>query len=241
MDDSYCAGGAWTIGYKAWGSLLGRRLSKHGVLVYCLDYRNFPQASDTLSHDCPWQLLGVLHCSGHQQVDALFRSCISRQAQHSHKLRHQAVPGVIEARRCLPAAQATQSLSPARLVSNTPTCAAEVIAAPMQGTILDMMRDVNTGIRWILNHTQFHGGDPEQVYLVGQSCGAQLAAMSLITQVTCRLVMHALPALHLPCSFGTPHACAACYACPHPLSWPAFFHTSEVARAAEIQAAALGW
>ncbi len=41
------AGGAWTIGYKAWGSLLGRRLSKHGVIVYCLDYRNFPQVSAT--------------------------------------------------------------------------------------------------------------------------------------------------------------------------------------------------
>ena len=37
------AGGAWTIGYKAWGSLLGRRLSKHGALCYCIDYRNFPQ------------------------------------------------------------------------------------------------------------------------------------------------------------------------------------------------------
>ena len=40
-----CAGGAWTIGYKAWGSLLGRRLSKHGCLVCCLDYRNFPQVA----------------------------------------------------------------------------------------------------------------------------------------------------------------------------------------------------
>lgn len=39
----YSAGGAWTIGYKAWGSLLGRRLSKNGVIVCCLDYRNFPQ------------------------------------------------------------------------------------------------------------------------------------------------------------------------------------------------------
>ncbi len=38
------AGGAWTIGYKAWGSLLARRLSKQGVLVASLDYRNFPQA-----------------------------------------------------------------------------------------------------------------------------------------------------------------------------------------------------
>lgn len=37
------AGGAWTIGYKAWGALLAWRLSKQGVLVACLDYRNFPQ------------------------------------------------------------------------------------------------------------------------------------------------------------------------------------------------------
>ena len=42
------AGGAWTIGYKAWGSLLGRRLSKHGCLVCCLDYRNFPQVLNFL-------------------------------------------------------------------------------------------------------------------------------------------------------------------------------------------------
>ena len=49
-----CSGGAWTIGYKAWGSLLGRRLSKAKVLVYCLDYRNFPQvcACGAASADC---------------------------------------------------------------------------------------------------------------------------------------------------------------------------------------------
>ncbi|KAK9918580.1 hypothetical protein WJX75_005121 [Coccomyxa subellipsoidea] len=89
----YITGGAWTIGYKAWGSLLGRRLSKHGVIVYCLDYRNFPQ-----------------------------------------------------------------------------------------GTVLDMLRDCNTGIRWVLHHAQQNGGDPSRVHLVGQSCGAQLATLALITQ-----------------------------------------------------------
>ena len=36
-------GGAWLIGYKAWGALIGRRLSQRGALVLCLDYRNFPQ------------------------------------------------------------------------------------------------------------------------------------------------------------------------------------------------------
>jgi acetyl esterase/lipase len=37
-------GGAWTIGYKAWGAMLARRLCDAGALVACLDYRNFPQA-----------------------------------------------------------------------------------------------------------------------------------------------------------------------------------------------------
>jgi prenylcysteine alpha-carboxyl methylesterase len=41
----YVTGGAWTIGHKAWGALFGRRLSQRGLLVMCLDYRNFPQAS----------------------------------------------------------------------------------------------------------------------------------------------------------------------------------------------------
>lgn len=41
----YVTGGAWTIGYKAWGALFGRRLSQRGILVFCLDYRNFPQGS----------------------------------------------------------------------------------------------------------------------------------------------------------------------------------------------------
>lgn len=39
----FLTGGAWTIGYKGWGALLARRLSDRGILVVCLDYRNFPQ------------------------------------------------------------------------------------------------------------------------------------------------------------------------------------------------------
>lgn len=50
--------------------------------------------------------------------------------------------------------------------------------------MMDMLRDVNTGIRWILNHVQQHGGNPDRVFLVGQSCGAQLAALALITQAS---------------------------------------------------------
>jgi prenylcysteine alpha-carboxyl methylesterase len=39
----FVTGGAWIIGYKAWGALFGKVLSKEGVIVVSLDYRNFPQ------------------------------------------------------------------------------------------------------------------------------------------------------------------------------------------------------
>jgi prenylcysteine alpha-carboxyl methylesterase len=39
----FLSGGAWIIGYKAWGSLLARNLAKMGIVVVTPDYRNFPQ------------------------------------------------------------------------------------------------------------------------------------------------------------------------------------------------------
>jgi prenylcysteine alpha-carboxyl methylesterase len=39
----FITGGAWIIGYKAWGALMGRVLSCFGVVVVMPDYRNFPQ------------------------------------------------------------------------------------------------------------------------------------------------------------------------------------------------------
>ena len=44
----YVTGGAWTIGYKAWGALLGFGLRARGVIVVSVDYRNFPQGN--ISH-----------------------------------------------------------------------------------------------------------------------------------------------------------------------------------------------
>jgi prenylcysteine alpha-carboxyl methylesterase len=41
----YVTGGAWIIGYKAWAASLGEYLSKHGVIVVAVDYRNFPQGT----------------------------------------------------------------------------------------------------------------------------------------------------------------------------------------------------
>ena len=52
-----------------------------------------------------------------------------------------------------------------------------------QGAIGDMMDDVNTGIAWVMSRCTAYGGDPARVYLVGQSCGAQLGTLALLTQV----------------------------------------------------------
>eukprot|EP00249_Psilotum_nudum_P016615 c25907_g1_i1 orf=727-1620(+) len=42
---AFVTGGAWIIGYKAWGSLLGQQFSERDVIVACIDYRNFPQGT----------------------------------------------------------------------------------------------------------------------------------------------------------------------------------------------------
>lgn len=90
---AFITGGAWIIGYKGWGALLGRRLAERGILVACIDYRNFPQ-----------------------------------------------------------------------------------------GTIGDMVEDASQGISFICNNIASYGGDPERIYLVGQSAGAHIAACTLLNQ-----------------------------------------------------------
>ncbi|CAM8956527.1 unnamed protein product [Rhodiola kirilowii] len=86
-------GGAWIIGYKAWGTLLGQHLSDRDIIVACIDYRNFPQ-----------------------------------------------------------------------------------------GTISDMMRDASEGISFVCNNIFKYGGDPNRIYLMGQSAGAHIAACTLLDQ-----------------------------------------------------------
>ena len=63
-----------------------------------------------------------------------------------------------------------------------------------------MLEDVNAGIGWTLAHAEEHGGDPQRTYLVGQSCGAQLAALALVTQ-----------ARRLPRPWRLPCICASCW------------------------------
>ncbi|KAI4999345.1 hypothetical protein ZWY2020_003934 [Hordeum vulgare] len=90
---AFVTGGAWIIGYKAWGALLGRRLAERGIIVACIDYRNFPQ-----------------------------------------------------------------------------------------GTISDMVSDASQGISFVCNNIASYGGDPNQIYLMGQSAGAHISACVLMEQ-----------------------------------------------------------
>ncbi|PHU25440.1 putative isoprenylcysteine alpha-carbonyl methylesterase ICMEL1 [Capsicum chinense] len=90
---AFVTGGAWIIGYKAWGSLLGKQLSEHDIIVACFDYRNFPQ-----------------------------------------------------------------------------------------GTIGDMEEDVSQGISFVCNNIADYGGDPNRIYLMGQSAGAHISSCALVKQ-----------------------------------------------------------
>ncbi|KAI4357888.1 hypothetical protein L6164_001807 [Bauhinia variegata] len=90
---AFVTGGAWIIGYKAWGSLLGLQLAERDIMVACIDYRNFPQ-----------------------------------------------------------------------------------------GTISDMINDASQGISFVCNNIAEYGGDPNRIYLMGQSAGAHIAACTLLEQ-----------------------------------------------------------
>merc|ERR1712110_1019309 len=52
----FISGGAWMIGYKNWGSLMGKIMSswsdKYGVVFVTPDYRNYPQGNiSDMVHD----------------------------------------------------------------------------------------------------------------------------------------------------------------------------------------------
>lgn len=89
----FVTGGAWIIGYKGWGSLLGFQLAERDIIVTCIDYRNFPQ-----------------------------------------------------------------------------------------GTISDMVDDVSRGLSFVCNNITNFGGDPDRIYLMGQSAGAHIASCVLLNQ-----------------------------------------------------------
>ena len=68
-----------------------------------------------------------------------------------------------------------------------------------------MLEDVNTGINWVLQKISHYGGDPEQVYLVGQSCGAQLCSLTTLLQVPpiCSCINFLTACGSVPLLYGT--------------------------------------
>ncbi|XP_024015194.1 probable isoprenylcysteine alpha-carbonyl methylesterase ICMEL2 isoform X2 [Eutrema salsugineum] len=51
-----------------------------------------------------------------------------------------------------------------------------------QGTISDMVSDASQGISFVCNNISAFGGDPNRIYLMGQSAGAHISACALIDQ-----------------------------------------------------------
>ena len=65
----FLTGGAWIIGYKAWGTLLARTLVPFGILVVIPDYRNFPQTNmegmlDDVDCAVAWTLANIAEYGG---------------------------------------------------------------------------------------------------------------------------------------------------------------------------------
>ncbi|RNF25567.1 putative ecotin [Trypanosoma conorhini] len=104
-------GGAWIVGFSFWNFLLAPLLAARGYVVFCPDYRNFPQTD-------------------------------------------------------------------------------------MEGMVLD----VSDAVGWVLQNAERYGGDVADVTLVGQSAGAHLTMMSLLSQA--QLSAHAVAG-------GTPPSTAA--------------------------------
>ncbi|KAF3646697.1 Isoprenylcysteine alpha-carbonyl methylesterase ICME [Capsicum annuum] len=111
---AFVTGGAWIIGYKALGSLLGQQLSERDIIVACIDYRL--RKTVLLGG---WVFLSLMYLC----------------------------------------------------VINFP-----------QGTISDMVKEASQGISFICNKIAEYGGDPNRIYLMGQSAGAHIAACTLLEQ-----------------------------------------------------------
>lgn len=65
----FFSGGAWIIGYKAWGALMGKFLANCGVVFVTPDYRNFPQGMvpdmlEDASLAMQWVFTNIEHFGG---------------------------------------------------------------------------------------------------------------------------------------------------------------------------------
>lgn len=63
-------------------------------------------------------------------------------------------------------------------VSVNYTLAPESIVTDRQNPVYPQnMQDIALALRWVMDHAKEYGGDPEQIYVVGHSAGAHLAAL----------------------------------------------------------------
>eukprot|EP00467_Chlorarachnion_reptans_P025747 CAMPEP_0114531190 /NCGR_PEP_ID=MMETSP0109-20121206/25916_1 /TAXON_ID=29199 /ORGANISM="Chlorarachnion reptans, Strain CCCM449" /LENGTH=396 /DNA_ID=CAMNT_0001714003 /DNA_START=330 /DNA_END=1517 /DNA_ORIENTATION=+ len=65
----FITGGAWIIGYKVWGFIMGQLLQKNGIICVSSDYRNFPQASvgnmlDDIEDSIEWVKRNIIRYGG---------------------------------------------------------------------------------------------------------------------------------------------------------------------------------
>lgn len=51
-----------------------------------------------------------------------------------------------------------------------------------QGTISHMVEDVSQGISFVCKNISEYGGDPNRIYLMGQSAGAHISSCALVLQ-----------------------------------------------------------
>jgi alpha/beta hydrolase fold len=72
----------------------------------------------------------------------------------------------------------------------------------VQGSVDDMVEDVTNGIGWVISHAARNGADPEQVYVMGQSCGGHLAALALLRQCSPKLQQRRRSSASLPLSIN---------------------------------------
>lgn len=138
------------------------------MLVFCLDYRNFPQVGVGGPRRPPAgehpRCRPQVHngdCSTAPALTSSFSAPTACALGPTFPWAPQ--EGEIA---CLPASHSW----------DIPSC-------PLQGNALDMLTDVNTGIGWVLRNAAAFGGDGKSFHLVGQSAGGQLGALALLAQV----------------------------------------------------------
>ncbi|CAI7783238.1 unnamed protein product [Closterium sp. NIES-53] len=173
----FITGGAWIIGYKAWGTLLAQALEERGVIVASIDYRNFPQATvsgmlDDVTRGIGWVLQNI------HRLDIFVPA--------SPSPRPRPVVIFITGGAWIIGYKAWGTLLAQALEERGVIVASIDYRNFPQATVSGMLDDVTRGIGWVLQNIHRYGGDPSRVHLAGQSAGAHLSSVAIIRQALMR-------------------------------------------------------